>query len=315
VKAWQFIAEHQPLELNDIPEPTAGPGEAIVDVRAAGICHTDVGFLDGQLSHFLGCCPITLGHEVAGVIIEVGEGVTGYKVGDRVALLATVPGVGVGRNGGFQRRVATSTDVVVPMPGIVKWDQAAVSTDAGTTSYHAVMVSAGVKAGDKVGIIGFGGLGSLGVQIALHAGAQVYVAETKLSLHPKIREMGAADVSTTISDFANVGLDVIIDFAGYGTTTAAAVDTVRPFGRVVQVGLGVQYGTLDLVKLTMNQITLLGSVGGTTEDNAEVLKLMAEGSLKSETELIKFGDVHNGLERLRQGNTAGRLCVMYEDAE
>lgn len=312
MKAWQFVAEHRALELNEIPVPIPERGEIVIDVMAAGICHSDIGFIDGQLTHVLACCPITLGHEVAGIVSGVGEGVANFEIGDRVAVLSTVPGVGVGINGGFQPRVVTPTDVVVRVPECVAWDQAAVSTDAGGTSYHTVMVSAGVKAGDKVGIIGFGGLGTLAVQIALRAGAKVYVAEIKESLHQKVSAMGAHGVSTTIKDFADEGLDVIIDLAGFGTTTADAVDTVKPHGRIVQVGLAVQHGTIDLVRLTMNQLTLVGSVGGTVEDVAEVLNLMAEGSLKSETECISFKDVNDGINRLRLGNVTGRLCVIYD---
>jgi D-arabinose 1-dehydrogenase-like Zn-dependent alcohol dehydrogenase len=180
------------------------------------------------------------------------------------------------------------------------------------TSYHAVMARAGAKAGDKIGIIGFGGLGSLGTQIARRAGAEVYVAETKLSLHPTILEAGAAAVSTTIDDFKDEALDAIIDFAGFGTTTASAVVTVKPGGRVVQVGLAERYGTIDLITLTMSEVNLMGSQGGTNEDTAEVLQLMADGHLVSETECIGFDEIGEAIEKLRRGENKGRLAVIYE---
>jgi propanol-preferring alcohol dehydrogenase len=312
MKAWQYIGDHQPITLNEIDEPVAGPGEVVLDVKGAGICHTDVGHLEGTISHFLAFKPITLGHEVAGVIRELGDGVTGFAIGDRVAVRSVVEGPGTGRDGGFQPRVAVQTDVLVPVPDGVPWDQAAVSTDAGMTSYHAVMARAAAKAGDRIGIIGFGGLGSLGTRIALRAGAQVYVAETKLSMHPKILEAGATAVSTTIEDFKNESLDAIIDFAGFGTTTASAVETVKPGGRVVQVGLAERFGTLDLITLTMSEVNLLGSQGGTNEANAEVLKLMDAGDLVSETECIRFDEVADGIERLRRGENVGRLAVIFD---
>jgi len=312
MKAWQYIEDHEPITLNDVEEPVAGPGEVVLDVKGAGICHTDVGHLDGTISHFLGFRPITLGHEVAGIVSQLGDGVTDFAVGDRVAVRSAVNGPGTGRDGGFQPRVAVQTELLVPLPDGVPWDQAAVSTDAGMTSYHAVMTRAGTKAGDKIGIIGFGGLGSLGAHIALRAGAQVYVAETKLSLHPKILEAGATAVSTSIEDFADEALDAIIDFAGFGTTTASAVETVKPGGRVVQVGLAERYGTLDLIRLTMSEVVLLGSQGGSNEDNAEVLQLMAAGDLRSETECIRFDEVGEAIERLRRGDIVGRLAVTYE---
>jgi propanol-preferring alcohol dehydrogenase len=312
MKAWQYIGDHEPITLKEIVEPVAGPGEVVLDVKGAGICHTDVGHLEGTISHFLAVKPITLGHEVAGVISQLGEGVTGFAVGDRVAVRSVVEGPGTGRDGGFQPRVAVQTDILVPVPDGVTWDQAAVSTDAGMTSYHAVMSRAGTKAGDKIGIIGFGGLGSLGTHIALRAGAQVFVAETKLSLHPKILAAGAAAVSATVEDFEGEALDAIIDFAGFGTTTASAVKVVKHGGRVVQVGLAERFGTLDLIRLTMSEINLLGSQGGTNEDNAEVLALMAAGHLTSETECIRFDEVGEAIERLQRGENSGRLVVIYE---
>jgi D-arabinose 1-dehydrogenase-like Zn-dependent alcohol dehydrogenase len=311
MKAWRYIADHEPIRLDEVKEPVAGPGEVVLDVKGAGICHTDVGHLDGTISHFLGFRPITLGHEVAGVVREIGEGVTDFAAGDRVAVRSVVAGPGTGRDGGFQPRVAVQTEVLVSVPEGVSWDQAAASTDAGMTSYHAVMTRAGAQSGDKIGIIGFGGLGSLGTQIALLAGAQVFVAETKLSLHQHILDAGAAGVSTTIAAFEDEALDAIVDFAGFGTTTASAVETVKPGGRVVQVGLAERYGMVDLVRLTMSEVDLLGSQGGTNAGNAEVLKLMASGQLKAATECIRFEEVGDAIERLRRGENTGRLVVIY----
>jgi propanol-preferring alcohol dehydrogenase len=312
MKAWQYIGDHEPITLNEVEEPVAGPGEVVLDVKGAGICHSDVSSLDGTISHLLGFRPITLGHEVAGIVSQLGDGVTEYAVGDRVAVRSYLEGPGTARDGGFQPKVTVQTELLVRVPDGVPWDQAAVSTDAGMTSYHAVMARAGAQAGDKIGIIGFGGLGSLGAHIALRAGAQVYVAETKLSLHPKIREAGATAVSTSIDDFADEALDAIIDFAGFGTTTASAVETVKPEGRVVQVGLAESFGTLNLVTLTIRQVDLLGSCGGTNEDNAEVLQLMAGGHLRAETECIRFDQVGEAMERLQRGDVTGRLIVIYE---
>ena len=95
MKAWQFIGEGQPLTLNEVPEPTAGPGEVLIDVLAAGLCHSDVGFLEGAIpAAMFGELPRTLGHEVAGRVRELGEGVTSVKVGDTVAVVMSAEGPG-----------------------------------------------------------------------------------------------------------------------------------------------------------------------------------------------------------------------------
>jgi propanol-preferring alcohol dehydrogenase len=311
MQAWQYVRPNQRITLNEVDEPTAAPDEVVVAVKAAGICHSDVGFLDGTMTNLLGYAPITLGHEVAGLISAVGSAVTGYSVGDRVALRADLTGAGCGRHGGFQAKVATATEFLLRVPENVAWDQAAVATDAGGTAYRAVMTRGMVQSGNKVGIIGFGGLGSLGSQIARRAGAKIYVAETNVELHDAVRESGAEAVGTDIAEFADEELDVIIDFAGFGSTTAAAVDAVRHSGRVVQVGLAASHGEINLQRLTVDEIELVGSLGGTNEDNVRVLNLMASGDLYSETKIIGFKDVADAITKLEQGGLRARFVVRY----
>ncbi|WP_329060805.1 zinc-binding dehydrogenase [Streptomyces sp. NBC_01429] len=312
MKAWQFTEVGKPLSHNEIPEPEAGPGEIVIEVRAAGLCHSDVGFLDGTLTALLPFRPITLGHEIAGVVAATGPGVTRFAVGDRVAVPAAIEGPGTSSNGGFQPKVAVRENLVLPLPDGIAWDQAAAATDAGLTSYHAMVVQGGVASGTKVGVIGFGGLGSLGAQVALAVGAEVYVAEKNEKVHAFARELGVADVATDISAFADEKLDVVVDFAGFGTTTAAAVETVRRDGRVVQVGLGVGEGTINLQTLTLNQVVLIGSQAGTAEDRRAVLGLVAAGRVTSRVTRIGFDDIADGIGRLERGEVIGRLVGVNE---
>ncbi|MFJ9157954.1 zinc-binding dehydrogenase [Streptomyces griseoviridis] len=311
MKAWQFTEVGKPLTRNEVPEPEAGPGEIVIAVRAAGLCHSDVGFLDGTLTSLLPFRPITLGHEIAGVVAATGPGSTRFAVGDRVAVPAAIEGPGTSSNGGFQPRVAVREDLVIPLPDGIAWDQAAAATDAGLTSYHAMIVQGGVTAGTKVGVIGLGGLGSLGAQVALAVGAEVHVAEKNEKVHAFARELGVAGVATDIGAFAELGLDVIVDFAGFGTTTAAAVEAARRDGRVVQVGLGVSEGTINLQTLTLNQVSLIGSQAGTAEDCRAVLDLVAAGKVTSRTTPIGFDDIADGIGRLERGEVIGRLVAVY----
>lgn len=312
MKAWQYTADNVPIILSDIPEPRPAPGEVLVDVRAAGLCHTDVGFLDGSISSQLSRSPITLGHEISGVITAVNGEVGGFQVGDRVAVVAAVAGPGTSSDGGFQPRVAVQSELLVAVPASVDWEQAAVSTDAGATSHHALISKGRARSGERVGIVGLGGLGSLAVQIAVGLDARVYVAETNTELFDYARRLGVEAVSTTIADFKDVGLDLICDFAGYGSTTADAVSTVSEHGRVVQVGLGIRHATLDMFELTLKQVELLGSVGGSIADNVEVLRLMAQGTIEARTKAIPFEDIGEGLRLLAEGRVTGRLVAVYD---
>jgi D-arabinose 1-dehydrogenase-like Zn-dependent alcohol dehydrogenase len=310
MKAWQFVTEHNPLELHEVPEPEPGQDEVVLDVKGAGICHSDVGFLDGTLSGLLPYRPITLGHEIAGIVSAVGPGVDRFSVGDRVAIPCDIPTPGTSMDGGFAEKVLTPARFVIPIPDGVPFDQAAAATDAGMTSYHAAITVGGVKAGDKVGIIGVGGLGSVAVQVCVGVGAEVYAAEVNEQTHGYVRELGASGVATDMHDFADKGLDVIIDYAGFGTTTAAAIDVVRPDGVVVQVGLGRPEGTINLQRLTLERLTLIGSQAGTQEDCAAVLQLIKDGKVTSRIEQITLDQIGDGVQRLERGDVTGRLVAV-----
>jgi D-arabinose 1-dehydrogenase-like Zn-dependent alcohol dehydrogenase len=310
--AWQFEEVGQPLALNEVPEPEPQEGEVVVAVEAAGICHSDVGFLDGTLTHLLPYRPITLGHEIAGVVEATGPGASRFSVGDKVVIPAAIEGPGTSSHGGFQGKVPVRERLVLPLPDGIPWDQAAAATDAGLTSYHAIVVQGGVGKGTKVGIIGLGGLGSLGAQIARALGAGLYVAEINEKVHDLAREIGVVDIGTDITAFADVELDVVIDFAGFGTTTAGAVETVRRNGRVVQVGLGVAEGTINLQHLTLNEVELVGSQAGTAEDCEAVLRLIADGSVSARITQIAFDEIGEGVGRLERGEVIGRLVAIYE---
>jgi D-arabinose 1-dehydrogenase-like Zn-dependent alcohol dehydrogenase len=307
--AWQFTQVGAPLTLREVPDPTPAADGIVIDTMAAGLCHSDVSFLDGTLSSLLPFAPITLGHEIAGVVSSVGSEVTGFAVGERVGVPAAIEGPGTSTDGGFAPRVAVRADLVVHLPDKVPWEQAAAATDAGLTSYHAVMIRGQVQSGMKVGIIGLGGLGSLGVQVALAIGARVFVAEINEDVHPYARELGVHGVATGIDSFAAEQLDVIIDFAGFGTTTAAALETVRTRGRVVQVGLARPMGTINLNDLTLRSLDLVGSQAGTKEDCSAVLQLVADGKLSSRITRIPFEQIGEGIDRLERGDVVGRLVA------
>lgn len=314
MKAWQFTDTHQPLELNEVPDPTAGPGQVVLQVRAAGLCHSDVGLLEdaGWLS-MLAKRPITIGHENAGVITEVGPGVSGFEVGDRVGVCPTTAAgaPGYSFDGGFAPKLLIDAQALVPLPDNVDFADGAAATDAGMTSYAAVITQGGVKEGDTVGIIGLGGLGQIGAVVAMIAGAEVYVAEINEAVWPLAEELGAKGVRASIREFEDVTFDVIVDFAGFGTTTADAVDIIRRDGTVVVVGMGRLESTISTKSLILNQCRLIGSNGGTKEDIAGVYEYMATGRLTPTITTISFEEIPAGIEKLRKGEVIGRLVAEY----
>ncbi|MDE1536312.1 MULTISPECIES: zinc-binding dehydrogenase [Actinotignum] len=314
MKAWQFTNTNEPLVLNEVPDPTAGPGEVVLEMKAAGICHSDVGLLtdEGWLS-MLAKRPITIGHENSGVVAEVGEGVTEYKVGDRVGVCPTTAAgaPGYSFDGGFAPKMAVPAEALVPLPDGVDFILGAAATDAGMTSHAAVVTQGGLQKGQTVGIIGLGGLGQIGARVAVLAGADVYVAEINEKVWPLAEKIGAEGVKKDIKDFSDITFDLIVDFAGFGTTTADAVDIIRRDGTVVVVGMGKLESLISTKSLILNQCRLIGSNGGTKEDIAGIYEFMATGKLTPQVTTIPFEEIPEGIEKLKNHEVVGRLVVEY----
>lgn len=328
MRAWQFTDPGTPLRLVELPDPEPEAGEVVLDVAAAGLCHSDVDVLEGgALLQRLTQRPIVLGHETSGVVREVGEGVTKFAVGDRVSVYgqghrlapegtAGQPrrdGLGLGKDGGFAEQTRAWEYELTKVPDGLGMDQAASATDAGMTSYHAIKV-AGVEAGQRIGIIGLGGLGFTGANIAHVLGAEVHAAEVNTDIHADARAAGFADVVADAQELVGRDLDAVIDYAGFGTTTAAAVEAVRPHGRVVQVGLGRATSSLSTHTIVMRELSLLGSLGGTLEDLAEVLDLLATGKLRLATEQVGFDEIGEQMGRLQRGELTGTRLVAVNEA-
>jgi D-arabinose 1-dehydrogenase-like Zn-dependent alcohol dehydrogenase len=202
---------------------------------------------------------------------------------------------------------------MVPIPAGVSFEQAAAGTDAGMTSYHAIKIAGEVKRGTKLGIIGLGGLGLIGARIAVILGADVFAVERKRHVWPKALDLGVAQCFETVSELAPFKLDVIVDFAGAGATTADAIEAVRPEGRVVQVGQACREATISIHALTLKAVHLVGSLGGTGEAIAAELDLIASGQLSPTIGVISFDEIPAGLERLRKGDVEGRLVAHVSD--
>ncbi len=317
MQAWQFNTAEAGLELTEVEAPVPGPGEVLIDVAAAGMCHSDVHIVNGHGDDWLRKRPITLGHEVAGTVSGLGAGVTGLNVGDRVAVaLPAHPieqadftnGIGLGFDGGYAKQAVAPRDIVVAIPDGVPFTHAAVATDSIATAYHAVVAEAGVQAGAKVAVIGLGGLGLSAVAVAKTLGATVYGVDINTAVFDTAREQGATEC------FANIGevptpIDAVLDFAGMGTTTAEAIAAVKPGGRVVVVGLGAPEANIPTHLLVTKNVQLRGSLGASIPDLEAVLELLATGQIVPAIEEVPFAEVPAALARIEAGQVQGRLVT------
>lgn len=313
--AWQWTGTGFPLTLRELPIPAPGPTEVLIRVSAAGMCHSDVGELDEpSWAATITRNPITLGHEIAGVVSAVGASVTTWAQGDRVGvhpLGATVPGYS--RDGGYAAYTVAPAADLVAMPAGLPFDLAAAGTDAGMTSHHAVVEVAQVGQDSRVGIIGLGGLGQFGAQIALLRGAEVHAADKNPEALAMGRAMGLTSVHSAAEDLAGLELDAVIDFAGFGTTTAAALTAIRKGGHIVMVGLGAVNTTLNTADVIHKGAHIHGSSGGTKDDIVRVYDYLSRGEITPTIEHLAFSEIPDGIERLRTGNLTGRLVVLMDE--
>jgi 2-desacetyl-2-hydroxyethyl bacteriochlorophyllide A dehydrogenase len=252
----------QPLERQEIPTPSLGEHDVLVRVRAAGVCHSDAHYRAGT-SPVAGL-PITLGHEVAGIVERAGEQVTGLRAGDRVAIhyLATcgechycrlgheqfcVNGrmIGKHRDGGYAEYIAVPARSIVPLPSTIPFEAGAVMMCSSATSFHALR-KARLQPGESVAVFGAGGLGMSAIQLARAFGAlHVYAVDIDAGRLALAEQLGAVPVDAAQQDpVASIrgltsgrGVDVALEMIGLPDTMQQAVRSLAIMGRAVLVGI------------------------------------------------------------------------------
>src|ERR1700678_4317848 len=260
-----LLSEYSKLEVADLPKPAVAPGEVLVEVAACGICGSDVHGYDGSSGRRIP--PLVMGHEAAGIVAEVGEGVTRFAIGDRVTFDSTVycgacdyclsgqinlcdnrQVVGVStpdfrRAGAFAEFVTVPERIVYRLPGELSFAEAAM-LEAVSVALHAVAVS-NLKGGETALVIGAGMIGLLTLQAARAAGvARILVADVDAS-RLKLAQESGADATILASGSAMVeevqrqtngrGVDLVLDAVGRDETVSAAIDAVRKGGTVTLI--------------------------------------------------------------------------------
>lgn len=262
MKAVRLVAVEQPLVMQEVPVPAVGDREVLVRVKAAGICHSDAHYRAGVSP--AGPLPLTLGHEVAGIVERVGAQVASLKAGDRVCLhyLVTCGGctycsrgneqfcvegkmIGKHRDGGYAEYICVPARSVVPLPDEIPFEQGAALMCSSSTCLHALR-KARLQGGETVAVFGSGGLGMSAVQLALALGAlEVYavdINEAKLELAERY---GAIPVNAARTDpVAEIkrltrgrGVDVAVEVVGLPQTMRQSLLSLAVMGRAALVGL------------------------------------------------------------------------------
>lgn len=262
MKAVRMTAPNSPLQMQDIPMPVIGERDVLVRVRAAGICHSDAHYRAGR--SLVKPLPMTLGHEIAGVVEGAGKGTTRIKVGDRVCLhyllscgdcyycstgneQFCVQGSMLGHfsDGGYAEYIAVPERNAVRLPESIPFEQGAILMCSSATAFHALRKSR-LKAGESVAVFGVGGLGVSAVQLARAFGAlEVYAVDinpNKLRLAGKYGaipvDAGSVDPAAEIRRLTGSrGVDVALELIGLPQTMGQAVKSLAFMGRAVVAGI------------------------------------------------------------------------------
>ncbi|KAM0330553.1 hypothetical protein ACHAQA_003500 [Verticillium albo-atrum] len=318
MKAFHYENPEDGLVLKDLPIPEPLESQVQLRIMAAGICHSDCHIVEGKGDGWLGKKPMILGHEVAGVVTKTGAGVTHVQAGDRVAVVITChpaeerldgEAIGLGYDGGYAQFAVAPANRVLKIADNISFAHAAVTTDALSTSYHAIVREAGAAPGITIGIVGMGGLGMAGLRFAALKGATVYGVDVAESKFQEAIEQGATACFKSLTDAKHIKFDVIVDFFGASATTSAAIEAVKIGGKVV--GVGLQSPTVAIETGGANgyifkAVTLVGSLGSSSQDVQEVLELLGRKEIDPLLVEVPFEDIPQTIELLGKGNAAGR---------
>lgn len=308
MQAARLIEPGAPLEIHEVPVPEPAADEILVEVRACGICGTDLHLaVEGDIP--VERTPITLGHEAAGIVAKTGKDVSDFSKGDRIALFpAAYCGVcdycrngheslcesskvyGMARDGALANFVAAPAHSAFHLPDNVPFDIGAVVTDAVSTPFHALRKRGKLQKGESVGVIGCGGLGSHAIQLAKMMEASPIVA---IDIDPAARDralkLGAdiaidplnGDPVKTLREFlGKSGLDVALEFVGRPETVELTIRCLTKGGRAVLVGVGMGKPSLPRIAAFVGrELSVLGSFGMDRSDIEELYELISSGQL------------------------------------
>lgn len=313
------------------------PGEALVQTEYCGVCHTDLHVKNADFGDVTG---VTLGHEGIGRVIKVGEDVESLKEGDRVSiawmfescghceycttgretLCRDVKNAGYTVDGAMAEQVIVTADYAVKVPENLDPAAASSITCAGVTTYKAVKVS-NIKPGQWIGVFGIGGLGNLALQYAKNVfNAKVVafdISDEKLDF---AKELGADAVVNTKNQDAieevnkltdDKGLDATVITAVAKTPFNQAVDVVKAGARVVAVGLPVEKMDLEIPRLVLDGIEVVGSLVGTRQDLKEAFQFAAEGKVIPKVQTRELEEINDIFEEMEQGTITGRMVIKF----
>ncbi|MFI6729594.1 NAD(P)-dependent alcohol dehydrogenase [Streptomyces sp. R-74717] len=338
VAAYAVPSAKAPLERTTIERRTVGEFDVLIDIKFAGICHSDIHQAREGWGEAI--FPMVPGHEIAGVVAEVGSRVTKFKVGDRVGVGCMVDScrecenckagqeqhcvrgnVGtynaIGRDGeptygGYSQKVVVDENFTVRIPDGLSLDVAAPLLCAGITTYSPLK-HWGAAPGKKVAVVGMGGLGHMAVKIAHALGAEVTVLSQSLRKKDDGLKLGADHYYATSdpATFENMAgtFDILLSTVSAPLDFGAYLSLLKTGGALVNVGAPEEPVALNLFSLIGGNKTLAGSMIGGIAETQEMLDFCAEHALGAEIELIEASRINEAYERVLASDVRYRFVI------
>ncbi|MCB2223605.1 MAG: zinc-dependent alcohol dehydrogenase family protein [Actinobacteria bacterium] len=325
MRAMVLDAPGTPLRAADLPEPVPGPGEVRVRVSACGVCRTDLHVRDGELTR--AALPLVPGHEIVGVVDEVGAGVDGPAPGDRVGvpwlgwtcgecrqcragrenLCERARFTGYTRDGGYAEAAVADARYCFPIPDGYDDVAAAPLLCAGLIGYRSLRMAG--EAG-RLGLYGFGAAAHLIAQVAVARGVEVFAFTRPGDREGARFATGLGAVWAGGSDQAPPApLDAAIVFAPVGALVPAALAAVRPGGRVVCAGIHMSDIPSFAYSLLWEERSVASVANLTRADGIEFMEEAARTPLRVSAEAVPLEDAEEALRRLREGEVEGALVL------
>ena len=308
------------LRYEEAPDPSPGPGEVLLSLRAASLNHLDVWLRRGLPSV---AKPRILGADGAGVVASLGEGVRGVEVGDAVVLN---PGLDDGKHivgehmdGTHAELIAVPAEYVHPLPDGMSFEEAAAFPLVFATAYRMLATRADVREGEWVLVWGIGaGVATASLAIAKALGARVLATSTSDEKLARAKELGADEVVRTDGDVVaaareltdGAGVDVVVEHVGEATWKSS-LQAVRVGGRVTVCGATSGPNPPAMLhRIFWKQLSILGSTMGTREDFAAVYELVGSGKARPVVDRVfPIAEVAAAHERLESGDQLGKIVL------
>jgi len=332
IKAYAAKEAKGKLEPFEYEAGPLGPDEALIKVEHCGICHSDLSMLnnDWGMTQY----PFVPGHEIVGIVEEVGNLVTDKTVGQRVGvgwnsgscmtceccvsgdhnLCGTAEGTILGRHGGFAEKVKVKAIWAIPMPDSVDVVSAGPLLCGGVTVFNP-LVQFDIKPTDRVGVIGIGGLGHMALMFLKHWGCEVTAFSSNPKKADEIKGMGAHKIINSRDpkelEAAKGKFDLILSTVNVTLDWNSYINTLRPKGRLHFLGATLEPLAIPVFPLLFGQLSISASPVGSPAVISRMLEFTGRHEIKPIIETFKFDQVNEAMERLESGETRYRIVLSH----